>query len=613
MSNKIINYVAVTAIFVFGLYFLILLGSSESSSSSLYCLCLPLFGLAVLGAFWLIWQAIRPKKQVTPPAPAKKAQPPKRPATSTPQRTPATSTDRFVQVSSGTKTSTPRVSISYSFETGSSRFIKDAQKYHTVEGKPAEPVAFMQYWPTFESFNAQQKKWYFYWRSEVRQGRYPQTDLSYIFVYIYELLCLVEISDPAKAAAQIKTIWRAYRPVYPKLDNYLPDWGGDLLAAKVGIVKSVAWWWELMTKDKVSPPAAVINILIQKAVDAGRSTDLPYAIWSGLNLYHPQNKFYERFNKDGAVDRGYLRAIKAVDDYYMSLKGQKGLIERYTPPKPRPQTKSAFASAIVPDSYPKVVDYGEARNFAGSSRLGNLLLAITKYAENILRKQNRFSARLSGFELEEKLKQVIDAALATQPPEKKAEEPIRITLDTERIAVLQQESEQVVDLLEPESNEPTKPLYSDIVQVRALWEKLDLPARRLLMAIYEHKVNEVSQITLEVVGADISPFVLLDRINNPSLPLLGDRIVSVENRKQVKIADDFVDEMELIAKDHSFEALVATPAESAQVEAEDPWQRFLQQLTPEESGLLAQIAAAGSLTKRTLRHMRVCMARWAIC
>jgi len=173
-------------------------------------------------------------------------------------------------------------------------------------------------------------------------------------------------------------------------------------------------------------------------------------------------------------------------------------------------------------------------------------------------------------------------------------------LDIGRIEVLQQESERVSEMLEPETNEAAKPLYSDIAQVHFLWEELDIPAKRLLLAVYAHKIECISQVTANVIGAEISPFVLIDRINNLSLPLLGDRIISIENRKRIMIADDFVDEMELIAKDHPLEALEQASAKQTQGETDDPWQRFLQQLSSDEMSLLSQIVSTGSLSEEDI-------------
>ena len=615
MIEKIINYFSTATIVVFVLYFLGLLVTQQPFSSYLYCLCFPLFGFACWGFLWLVWQVFNHRKKQIHRNPNAATRMIKTTTLTTPVKKQAISADTiikgdidkeentihhgtdlinnrdFVQVDAGREVNTPRITLTYSIETSASRFIKDAQKYHKLEGKFVESVAFMQYWPTFQSFTEKQKKWYFYWRSEIRRGRYIKTDLSYIFVYIYELLCLVEISDPVKAATQIKTIWREYRPLYKELDRYLPDWGGDLMVAKVGIAQGTAWWWELVTKDGFTPPTIVINAIIQKAVDAGKLDDLPYTIWTMLNLYHPQNKFYQRYNQNGVIDREYLKAIYAVNEYLLSTKAHKGLLEKYVPPKLYPQTKQAFTSAIVPDSYPKQISFGEAHNYASSSRLGNLLAAITKYTENILRKQNHFAARLSGFELEEKLQQVLDATF-TRPEEKKIVEPVRITLDTKRVEALKQESELVSNLLEPEV---VKTLYSDIAQVRTLWEKLDIRARWLLLAIYERKVRDASLVTADVIGSQISPFVLIDRINNISLPLLGDRIISMENHKQIMIADDFVDEMELIAKENPLESISLSSATPPTEEAEDPWERFLLQLSANESELLSLLVSAGSL------------------
>lgn len=75
-------------------------------------------------------------------------------------------------------------------------FAEEARKRVNERGEPAPFAPFMSYWPTYEHMMESQQRWYFYWRSEVRAGRYPDTDLSYIFVYVYELINGVGWSDP---------------------------------------------------------------------------------------------------------------------------------------------------------------------------------------------------------------------------------------------------------------------------------------------------------------------------------------------------------------------------------------------------------------------------------
>jgi len=153
--------------------------------------------------------------------------------------------------------------------------------------------------------------------------------------------------------------------------------------------------------------------------------------------------------------------------------------------------------------------------------------------------------------------------------------------------------------LAPEPQEP-KPLYSDIIQVRALWEKLDPSAKNLLLALYEHKLSDVSQLTSDSIDISNSPYSLIDKINNLSLPLLGDRIISVENRTKIMIADDFVDEMEIIAKETPADSLKSSVVEGPVTEEQNPWQQFIQQLSADESELLSLLSTKGVLPENEI-------------
>ena len=64
------------------------------------------------------------------------------------------------------------------------RFTKRARQLEAQVGMEAVFVPFMNYWPTYDSMTGSQSRWYFYWRSEVREQRYPDSSLSYIFLYV---------------------------------------------------------------------------------------------------------------------------------------------------------------------------------------------------------------------------------------------------------------------------------------------------------------------------------------------------------------------------------------------------------------------------------------------
>ncbi len=94
---------------------------------------------------------------------------------------------REISISKGTDDNF-EFDLGYNSPYSSSKFVKDMAKFENKDGKETVFVPFMQYWPSYDSMSKQQKDWYFYWRSQVRKGIYLNTDLSYIFVHVYELL-----------------------------------------------------------------------------------------------------------------------------------------------------------------------------------------------------------------------------------------------------------------------------------------------------------------------------------------------------------------------------------------------------------------------------------------
>lgn len=107
-------------------------------------------------------------------------------------------------------------------------FVQKAKELETAVAETAEFVPFQTYWPTYEEMQPRQLKWYLYWRNEVRSGRYPDTDLSYLFIYLYELIHGVGWSEPAEGYTLMERVWQGYRQRYPKLDLYVREWLYDL-------------------------------------------------------------------------------------------------------------------------------------------------------------------------------------------------------------------------------------------------------------------------------------------------------------------------------------------------------------------------------------------------
>ncbi len=105
------------------------------------------------------------------------------------------------------------------------QFVKDAERYASLEETKVKPEAFFSYFPQYAQLNRRQRAWYIFWRSQVRQGIYPDVDYAYILLYLFELLNLpVRDTETEERRDQIAKVWMAYRAAYPQLDHYVCEW-----------------------------------------------------------------------------------------------------------------------------------------------------------------------------------------------------------------------------------------------------------------------------------------------------------------------------------------------------------------------------------------------------
>ena len=106
-------------------------------------------------------------------------------------------------------------------------FRKAAILYFDCPGEKCDFAQFYSYMPQYSQLNKAQKSYYFYWRSEMRQGRYIRTDYSYLYLYVYEIINLPDKIEPEKGVKLLCRLWREYRKALPRIDMYLSIWVRD--------------------------------------------------------------------------------------------------------------------------------------------------------------------------------------------------------------------------------------------------------------------------------------------------------------------------------------------------------------------------------------------------
>ena len=106
-------------------------------------------------------------------------------------------------------------------------FYQQARMMEDYEDDMPYGGTFDQYFPTYQTMSDRQLRGYFAWRSQVRAGQVRRTSLSFVFVYLYELLCGIGVTPGVEGFQAIERFWQDYRVYDPHIDRYVRLWLRD--------------------------------------------------------------------------------------------------------------------------------------------------------------------------------------------------------------------------------------------------------------------------------------------------------------------------------------------------------------------------------------------------
>ena len=88
---------------------------------------------------------------------------------------------------------------------------------------------FMSFYPTYRTMSNRQLRGYFSWRTRVRRGDVRRTDLSFAYVYLFELLHLIGCRDAEEAYGRLCAFGEAYAAIEPKIEGTIRLWKRDFI------------------------------------------------------------------------------------------------------------------------------------------------------------------------------------------------------------------------------------------------------------------------------------------------------------------------------------------------------------------------------------------------
>ncbi|MGZ9587280.1 TerB N-terminal domain-containing protein [Paenibacillus marinisediminis] len=342
---------------------------------------------------------------------------------------------------------------------GEQSFVKQARKWEDHVDRDANFVPFTAYWPTYESMSEAQRGWYFYWRNEVRYERYLRTDLSYIFLYVYELINGIGWKDPQDGYYMLMEVWGAYRSEFPRLDRYMGNWVADFVlvhqldAAFADIAERVPhaisgdlFELELMHRFKADP------------VDLSIDTVDLLADYNVMG-----SKFYAQ---GGRADlEKYIPKVIALVDRYIVKKYDMRLVEMFHPGEVERRERYLFRGALYDASqFGRSVTIGVIA-LSHYAPLRAMITQLVRLTENTLRRLRGFKGQLRGIKVEDGINTLVVRYLERElgHGDDASEQAVpSVSIDAEKLAKLKRDSDRVRELLTVEEEMPV----TDQVQER---------------------------------------------------------------------------------------------------------------------------------------------------
>jgi len=305
------------------------------------------------------------------------------------------------------------------------------QQYKDKTHEKTEHIPFKSYWPCFEYMSEAQMNWYFYLRTQLKNDEYTETDLSYIFVYIYEILNQINITDPNDGFKMLISVWKNYRTTHPSLDRYLVEWAVDYINYYYCDPKAA---FELLEKEGLFLLLPT-DVLFAHYLD----NDMPLTIEliARFSDYKFANSEFVKSENGGLFLDNLSGLVNAVRAHMNSQIA--GSFEKMDSLKPNIQKRIPFQRALFDNPNNKRLD-GYPR-FEQHAPLRLLITSLIKEFENQLRILLKHKGRLKyPMQLTDEILSICKACAKSSAS---CMQKVEITIDRDKLLALLNDSDEV--------------------------------------------------------------------------------------------------------------------------------------------------------------------------
>lgn len=422
-------------------------------------------------------------------------------------------------------------------------FYKQAKFMESVEDDYEYNEPFLRYYPTYRALSDKQLRGYFSWRTRVRKGEIRKTSLSFVYIYIYELINGIGYTDPTDGFMKLCEFWSYYSTLDQRAELYMHRWLTDFCI-----------YYDLPNDYLQQIPNATPKSDISVLLDYTNASDeAVFQAMMQLSSYHfDSSKFFLTHPKDCTfVTAEVFRALDRHYCKYEALHKRERFFGSYCE-----GTRSLFAGAVFYDHLRRK-DYaysiGSMQQYiqAGAQFRYSAFLpftskmqpigAILKTVDSKMRIAYSFKQSVKDGNISDDWKKIIDECIDNYLLKKRFESAKRIEIDLSVLqgirndALLTQEKLLIEDQTE---DEPYDHATEDVMENGKTQQSI-LSAVQILFIACLLENKDFDELLKE--NATVSS-ILADEINELLFDIFLDQVIFFDGDIP-HIQEDYIDEL----------------------------------------------------------------------
>lgn len=196
-------------------------------------------------------------------------------------------------------------------------FIKQGKLLAGYEDDYVYDRRVTHYFPTYQSLTNPELRGYFSWRTKLRRGNLQKTSLTYAFLYIYELLNQIGVTDPMDGYRKLTEFRDAYGALDDGILPYLNLWLMDYVV-----------YYNLDAGLLAGDPQVRFNrgIAALDSIQSRGDEEVIRAVKQLSPKWLERSKFYREYRED--CDTVIVRVLRRMSAHY-NARCKKTMVEQY--------------------------------------------------------------------------------------------------------------------------------------------------------------------------------------------------------------------------------------------------------------------------------------------